>query len=192
MADRITRPHPTAKRRHDPVDSEIGDEATRGEPDQANVAGEWVDAATATTAELPRTPDIDAASRDDAAPAAPEQVGSVATRGRRLAARWNPTTGVWIGLGLAAAGFVTIFYSWSKVAGLVIVAQQVPFLVSGGLSGVALVIVGVTALGVAVRREDRRDRTDQLVQITRLLDSLHELLDETDEPAAADTAEHAT
>lgn len=89
----------------------------------------------------------------------------------------NPITGVWIGLVLVAAGFVAIFYSWGKVAGVINVAQQMPYLVSGGITGLALVIVGVTVVDVGVRRQDSQERRHQLLQITRTLDELREVLD---------------
>src|SRR2546429_4406941 len=41
--------------------------------------------------------------------------------------------GVWFGLVLTAGGFGLIAFTWSQVAALTDVAQQVPYLVSGGL-----------------------------------------------------------
>lgn len=102
----------------------------------------------------------------------------------RLATRLNPATGVWVGVALVAAGLVAIFYSWSKVAAVTNVAQQMPYLVSGGLAGLALVILGATAIDVSVRRQDSRERKYQHVQITRTLDELLQLLE------ADDDAEH--
>lgn len=106
-------------------------------------------------------------------------------RGPRLQAFLGASTGVWIGLALVASGFVAIFYSWGKVAGLVNVAQQMPYLVSGGITGLALVIVGATVVDVAVRRQDSHERTHQLAQINRTLAELHDLL-ESDEVLAGD------
>lgn len=95
----------------------------------------------------------------------------------RVATWLNPTTGVWLGLALVAAGFVSIFYSWGKVAGVLNVAQQMPYLVSGGITGLALVIVGVTAVDVAVRRQDSHERKQQNAQIMRTLDELLDVLE---------------
>ena len=77
------------------------------------------------------------------------------------------------GIIVAAAGFALIFYAWSKVAGIADnVALQMPYLVSGGLTGLGLVMVGVTVVNVAAKRRDGLLRQQQ----TELLaDALHEL-----------------
>jgi hypothetical protein len=79
----------------------------------------------------------------------------------------------YVGIVVAAAGFALIFYAWSKVAGIADnVALQMPYLVSGGLTGLGLVMVGVTIINVAAKRRDARLREQQ----TQLLaDALHEL-----------------
>src|SRR5690242_3658612 len=79
----------------------------------------------------------------------------------------------YVGIAVAAAGFALIFYAWSKVAGIADnVALQMPYLVSGGLAGLGLVMVGVTIVNVAAKRRDAKLRQQQ----TELLaDALHEL-----------------
>jgi signal transduction histidine kinase len=79
----------------------------------------------------------------------------------------------YVGVAIAVAGFVLIAYAWSKVAGIADnVALQMPYLVSGGLSGLGLVMVGVTIINIAAKRRDARMRQQQ----TELLaDALHEL-----------------
>lgn len=88
----------------------------------------------------------------------------------------NATTAVWAGVTIVAAGFVAIFYTWARVAGLMNVAEQLPYLVSGGITGLALIIVGVTVVDVAVRRQDREERRHQLMQMDRALEDLHDAL----------------
>lgn len=111
----------------------------------------------------------------------------VPARGRRfdpatrVGGLTNATSGTWFGLVVAAVGFALIFFSWSKVAGLVNVAQQVPYVVSGGFTGLALVIVGVTIVDVSVRRQDAHERRQQLRQISRTLADLRTLLEPDDE-----------
>lgn len=95
----------------------------------------------------------------------------------RLRGAANATTGTWIGVILVAAGFAAIFYTWGQVAGVLNVAQQLPYLVSGGLSGLALIIVGVTVIDVAVRRQDSAERRQQLAQMTRTLAEVRELFE---------------
>ena len=97
-----------------------------------------------------------------------------AQRGSRLPSlpALSPTP-TYAGIAVAAVGFALIFYAWSKVAGIADnVALQLPYLVSGGLTGLGLVMVGVTIINVAAKRRDARLRQQQ----TELLaDALHEL-----------------
>lgn len=101
----------------------------------------------------------------------------------RLRAVSTATAGTWLGVLLVAVGFGTIFYTWGKVAGVVNVAQQLPYVVSGGVTGLALVIVGVAVVDIAVRKQDGDERRHQLAQMSRTLDELHGLLDTTTEPS---------
>lgn len=117
----------------------------------------------------------------DGEPSAVYPVEPTSSRAARLKILMGASTGVWIGLVLVAAGFVAIFYSWGKVAGVVNVAQQLPYMVSGGISGLALVIVGCAVVDVAVRRQDSFERTHQLAQITRILDELRGALEDAAE-----------
>jgi hypothetical protein len=79
----------------------------------------------------------------------------------------------YVGIAVAAAGFVLIAYAWGKVAGIANnVALQLPYIVSGGLTGLGLVMVGVTIVNVAAKRRDALERQQQ----TQLLaDALTEL-----------------
>jgi hypothetical protein len=55
------------------------------------------------------------------------------------------------------AGTVTLILTWYKIAGLALVAEQLPYLASGGFGGLALVIAGAGCLsaGRAARIEAR-------------------------------------
>ena len=77
------------------------------------------------------------------------------------------------GIAITAIGFAVIAYAWGKVAGIADnVALQMPYLVSGGLAGLGLVMVGVTIINVAAKRRDTQLRQQQ----TQLLaDALREL-----------------
>lgn len=91
----------------------------------------------------------------------------------RFAVLLNATTAVWAGVTLVTAGFVAIFYSWARVAGLLDVAEQLPYVISGGFAGLALIAVGVMVVDVAVRRQDRHERRYQVAQLDRALEELH-------------------
>jgi hypothetical protein len=79
----------------------------------------------------------------------------------------------YVGIAITAIGFAVIAYAWGKVAGIADnVALQMPYLVSGGLAGLGLVMVGVTVINVAAKRRDTQLRQQQ----TELLaDALREL-----------------
>jgi hypothetical protein len=101
------------------------------------------------------------------------------TRSQRLATipvlRPLSPTPTWIGIGVAAAGFVLLAVAWGQVAGETNVALQVPYLISGGLVGLALVMVGLTVVSVAAKRRDallRQQQTELLADALRELRSV--------------------
>ena len=65
------------------------------------------------------------------------------------------------GWGLAVLGAVFIVVGWIGISGESLVAKQMPYLISGGVGGVALVGLGVLFLGTEERQRDRA-RIDQL------------------------------
>lgn len=95
---------------------------------------------------------------------------------RKMGGALGSSTGIWLGLAITAAGFVGIFIAWVKTAGLVNVALQLPYVVSGGITGLALVIVGMAVVDIAVRRQDSHERRQQLAQISEVLAELREYL----------------
>jgi hypothetical protein len=72
---------------------------------------------------------------------------------------------VWLGLLVVAAGFGLIAFTWGKTAGLVNVAEQVPYLVSGGLVGLGLIMTGLLMISLSARRREALDRARQLEQV---------------------------
>lgn len=86
--------------------------------------------------------------------------------------RPTPPILLYAGLTMTAAGFALIAVTWGLVAPLDSVALQLPYLASGGLTGLGLIIVGAVMLNVhAKRREaDQRERqTQQLLELLRKL-----------------------
>ncbi len=100
----------------------------------------------------------------------------------------------WIGMALIVFGFACIILGWYGAAHSPYLYQEVPYLISGGLLGVALVIGG----GVLVRsawtmRQIEEDRRNALA-IVRSVDRLERILrslDETRRVERADQEEHA-
>ena len=87
---------------------------------------------------------------------------------------------VWVGRALrpyvgwicAAVGFLVIIIGWFGVSGQALVAKQLPYLISGGIGGIA--IVGVGAAYVAVE-QIRRD-SGRLDRLERMVEDLHAVL----------------
>jgi uncharacterized membrane protein YidH (DUF202 family) len=87
----------------------------------------------------------------------------------------GPGTWIWAGLALAVAGFGAIFFSWVKIAETVNVGKQMPYVVSGATTGLALIVIGVAVVDMAVRRQDRLERQQQLTTMRSVLEELREV-----------------
>lgn len=74
-----------------------------------------------------------------------------------------------VGVLVTLGGFGTILYTWYEVARIVLVPAQLPYLVSGGLTGLCLVLVGLTIVNVQVKRAGSAARVAQLEQLTTAL-----------------------
>ncbi len=70
--------------------------------------------------------------------------------------RWSKFGGV-LGILYCVAGFVLIFLGWNGAASNDTVSAQVPYVVSGGIAGLALVVVGA---GLMVAHSLRTDRVE--------------------------------
>lgn len=100
---------------------------------------------------------------------------------------WTAPVSVWAGLALVAGGFGVIIYSWVKVAGMLNVALQMPYVVSGGMTALALIIIGIGVVDMGVRRQDRVERQQQLAQMRQVLTELRDAVEpepesESDQP----------
>ena len=112
----------------------------------------------------------------------PDEIDVVDSRGR-LADRvpslpaLSPVP-VYVGIAISALGFVLIAFAWGKVAGIADnVALQMPYLVSGGLTGLGMVMVGVTIVNVASKRRDAILREQQTQLLADALRELRNALD---------------
>lgn len=71
------------------------------------------------------------------------------------------------GLLLGGAGLLMIGFGWNGTASNDLVVEQFPYLLSGGVLGLALVVLGASYMVVQNAREDSQrleDRIEQLVQ----------------------------
>jgi hypothetical protein len=82
----------------------------------------------------------------------------------------------YVGVAVAAVGFVLLGVAWAKVAGLVDVWKQMPYLLSAGLPGLGLVMVGLVIINVSARRQDGAARARQMAALTEALRELQRTL----------------
>ena len=60
-----------------------------------------------------------------------------------------------LGVLLCLLGFVAIFFGWNGAAGKNVSMAQFPYLISGGVTGIAIVVIGAAMLIIQNAREDR-------------------------------------
>ena len=92
-------------------------------------------------------------------------------------ARREVWAGVWtrarpyVGWALAAAGAIALFVGWFGVSGQSLTAKQLPYLVSAGLTGIALFILA----GVFLATDDVRRQFARIAELERKVDDLYSL-----------------
>lgn len=105
--------------------------------------------------------------------------GRLASLARRFATlRATPHLVTWLGIGTAAIGVVLLIVAWGKTAGLTNVALQIPYLISAGFTGVALVIAGLTVVNIDAKRTDAAERSRQLAELRGLLAELRSTVED--------------
>lgn len=83
----------------------------------------------------------------------------------------------YLGIAVAAIGFVLVIFAWGQSAGETNVALQIPYLISGGMVGLGLIMVGVTVVNVAAKRRDALLREQQTELLASALRELSAALD---------------
>lgn len=83
----------------------------------------------------------------------------------------------YLGIAVAAIGFVLVLFAWGQSAGETNVALQIPYLISGGMVGLGLIMVGVTVVNVAAKRRDAMLREQQTELLAGALRELSSALD---------------
>ena len=87
----------------------------------------------------------------------------------------------YLGWILLALGAMAIFLGWFGVSGQSLTAKQLPYLVSGGLTGLALIVVGAVFLAT----DNLRRQIARLDGVERKVDDLYALLVLEPAPSAA-------
>ena len=75
-----------------------------------------------------------------------------------------------LGLGFCLAGFAAIFLGWNGAASYDRVPAQFPWLISGGITGLALTMIGASLIVVENNRRDRAVLKASLDEIRILLE----------------------
>jgi predicted cobalt transporter CbtA len=102
----------------------------------------------------------------------------------RVQSRWrfvtDPSSSVptFAGVLVAIIGFVLMIIGWSEVAGETEVWKQMPYLLSAGLPGLGLVMLGLVIINVSARRQDGAERARQMAALTESLRQLQRSLDQ--------------
>lgn len=94
-----------------------------------------------------------------------------------LALRAVPHLGTYTGMALTVVGGVLLLVAWRKTAGLTNVGLQMPYLISAGCTGLALVAVGLTVVNLAAKAEDSRKRREQVRELHDLLAELRRVVE---------------
>lgn len=79
----------------------------------------------------------------------------------------------YVGIALVAIGFVLIGLAWDGASRLDFIQGQFPYFISGGLTGLGLIIVGVTMMVLETVKRDALQRRTQLQRLTSTLARLH-------------------
>lgn len=88
-----------------------------------------------------------------------------------------------LGWVLAALGALALFLGWYGVSGQTLTAKQIPYLVSGGLTGIGLIVLA----GVFLATEDIRRQLSRLDRVEQQINQLYALfVEELSAPTATE------
>ena len=85
--------------------------------------------------------------------------------------RWNSLGGK-LGLAFCGAGLGLIWAGWNGAATYNDIRKQFPYLISGGIAGLALVVIGVGLVIVQSQRADRVQLEANLVELRAILERM--------------------
>jgi hypothetical protein len=85
--------------------------------------------------------------------------------------RWN-TLGGKLGLAFCVAGLAVIWAGWNGAASYNDIRKQFPYMISGGLGGLALVVIGVGLMVIQSQRADRVQLESNLVELRNILERM--------------------
>lgn len=83
---------------------------------------------------------------------------------------------IYAGIAVAGAGFLLIGLAWNGAASYDYGPAQFPYLISGGLTGLGLIILGVTVMVAQIMQHDSAERAAELERLRAAIAELHVLL----------------
>lgn len=83
----------------------------------------------------------------------------------------------YVGALLVVVGFGLIALAWADTARSTNVGLQMPYVVSAGLSGLGLIMVGLVMVNVAAKRQDGAERIRQMRALTETLSELQRTME---------------
>ena len=101
---------------------------------------------------------------------------------RRVSGPWGALRGVphiitYAGMTLLVAGAVLLVIAWVRTAALTNVGLQMPYVISAGCTGLALVASGLAVINLAAKSEDAQRRREQLGELRELLAELRQAVE---------------
>ena len=88
--------------------------------------------------------------------------------------KWASSSPVSAGLLLVVAGFIAMFLAWTRAADKDFIEGQFPYVISGGMIGLALVGAGLTVVNVQARRADQAELLNRLEALLETRDAAAE------------------
>lgn len=85
--------------------------------------------------------------------------------------RWN-TLGGKLGLLFCVAGLAVIWAGWNGAGSYNDIRKQFPYLISGGIAGLALVVIGAALLIIQSQRVDRVQLEANLTELRNILERM--------------------
>lgn len=84
---------------------------------------------------------------------------------------------VWVGVAFIGVAFLILAFTWGRVANTVNVGLQMPYLVSGGITALGLIVVGATLINAAVKRQDAARRESQIAELRYVLEDIRSVVE---------------
>jgi uncharacterized membrane protein YidH (DUF202 family) len=85
--------------------------------------------------------------------------------------------GTWVGIGMITIGVILIVVAWAQSSGETQVARQLPYLMSGGVTGLGLIVVGVAIVSLDAKARESRLRTDRADSLASSLAAVQRALE---------------